>query len=51
MRTVALEEHFSVPSIASRVDKGVLARRGYRARTLPKDAPTSPTAEAPKSGG
>ena len=39
MRTVALEEHFSVPSIASRIDKGVLARRGYRPRTLPKDAP------------
>jgi hypothetical protein len=39
MRTVALEEHFSVPSIASRIDKGVLARRGYRARTLPKGAP------------
>jgi uncharacterized protein len=39
MRTVALEEHFSVPSIASRIDKGVLSRRGYRPRTLPKDAP------------
>ncbi len=39
MRTVALEEHFAVPSIASRIDKGVLARRGYRPRTLPKDAP------------
>jgi predicted TIM-barrel fold metal-dependent hydrolase len=39
MRTVALEEHFSVPSIASRIDKAVLARRGYRPRTLPKNAP------------
>src|SRR6202050_5793182 len=39
MRTVALEEHFSVPSIASRIDEGGLARRGYRARTLPKGAP------------
>ena len=39
MRTVALEEHFSVPSIASRIDKDVLSRRGYRPRTLPKDAP------------
>jgi hypothetical protein len=39
MRTVALEEHFSVPSIASRIDKSVLARRGYRPRTLPKDVP------------
>ena len=40
MRTVALEEHFAVPSIASRIDKAVLARRGYRPRTLPKDAPS-----------
>jgi uncharacterized protein len=39
MRTVALEEHFSVPAIASRVDKAVLSRRGYRPRTLPKNAP------------
>ena len=39
MRTVALEEHFSVPAIASRIDKSVLSRRGYRPRTLPKNAP------------
>jgi predicted TIM-barrel fold metal-dependent hydrolase len=39
MRTVAIEEHFSVPSVSSRIDKAVLARRGYRPRTLPKDAP------------
>ena len=39
MRTVALEEHFSAPSIASRIDKAVLARRGYRPRTLPKPPP------------
>jgi uncharacterized protein len=39
MRTVALEEHFAVPAIASRIDKSVLARRGYRPRTLPKNAP------------
>ncbi|MGA8615304.1 MAG: amidohydrolase family protein [Xanthobacteraceae bacterium] len=39
MRTVALEEHFSVPSIASRIDKDVLSHRGYRPRTLPKDVP------------
>src|SRR6202167_152222 len=38
MRTVALEEHFSVPSIASRIDKDVLNRRGYRPRTLPAGA-------------
>jgi predicted TIM-barrel fold metal-dependent hydrolase len=40
MRTVALEEHFAVPSIAGRIDKAVLARRGYRPRTPPKDAPS-----------
>jgi hypothetical protein len=40
MRTVALEEHFAVPSIAGRIDKAVLARRGYRPRTMPKDAPS-----------
>jgi uncharacterized protein len=39
MRTVALEEHFSVPAIAGRIDKAVLARRGFRPRTLPKGAP------------
>ncbi len=39
MRTVALEEHFSIPSISGRIDKAVLARRGYRPRTLPKGAP------------
>jgi uncharacterized protein len=39
MRIVALEEHFSVPAIANRIDKNVLSRRGYRPRTLPKNAP------------
>ena len=49
MRTVAIEEHFAVPSIASRIDKAVLARRGYRPRTLPKDAP-SPLELLPEVG-
>ncbi len=40
MRTVALEEHCSFPSVAARIDKSVLARRGYRPRTLPKNAPS-----------
>ncbi|HTV37137.1 MAG TPA: amidohydrolase family protein, partial [Xanthobacteraceae bacterium] len=39
MRTVALEEHFTLPAVASRIDKAVLARRGFRPRTLPKGAP------------
>ncbi len=49
MRTVALEEHFSVPSIVGRIDKAVLARRGFRPRTLPKDAP-NPLALLPEIG-
>jgi predicted TIM-barrel fold metal-dependent hydrolase len=32
MRTVTLEEHFSVPALASRIDKEVISRRGYRPR-------------------
>ncbi len=39
MRTVALEEHFSAPAIAGRIDKAALSRRGYRPRTPPKNAP------------
>src|ERR1700726_3949221 len=34
MRTVALEEHFAVPALAARIGKDVLARRGYRPRTM-----------------
>jgi predicted TIM-barrel fold metal-dependent hydrolase len=49
MRTVALEEHFSVPSIASRIDKAVLSRRGYRPRTVPKNAP-NPLEQLPEIG-
>ena len=49
MRTVALEEHFSVPSIASRIDKAVLSRRGYRPRTAPKNA-SSPLDLLPEIG-
>jgi predicted TIM-barrel fold metal-dependent hydrolase len=49
MRTVALEEHFAAPSIASRIDKAVLSRRGYRPRTPPKDAP-SPLELLPEIG-
>ncbi len=49
MRAVALEEHFAVPAIAARIDKAVLARRGYRARTLPKNTP-SPLELLPEIG-
>jgi uncharacterized protein len=49
MRTVALEEHFTVPAIAGRIDKAVLARRGFRPRTLPKGAP-NPLEQLPEIG-
>ena len=39
MRTVALEEHFSVPALSSRIDKGVISRRGYRPRKAPTNGP------------
>jgi len=39
MRTVILEEHFSLPAASARVDKAVIARRGYKARALRKDVP------------
>ena len=39
MRTVILEEHFSLPSASARVDKEIIARRGYKARALRKDVP------------
>src|SRR5215471_18697213 len=39
MRTVALEEHFSVPHLARRIDPSIVARRGYRPRTAPPDGP------------
>src|SRR5580700_4689229 len=39
MRIVALEEHFSVPAVASRVPKDVVHRRGFRPRNLTPGAP------------
>jgi predicted TIM-barrel fold metal-dependent hydrolase len=38
MRVVALEEHFSVPALAKRVDPGAISRRGYQPRRLPPNA-------------
>jgi predicted TIM-barrel fold metal-dependent hydrolase len=49
MRTVALEEHFSVPALSGRIAKDVVARRGYRPRTLPQGAP-NPLAMLPEIG-
>ena len=40
MRVVALEEHFTMPSISGRIDKDIVARRGFRPRRGPKTGPT-----------
>jgi len=37
MRVVALEEHFTVPALARRIDPDAMSRRGFR----PRKAPTS----------
>ena len=34
MRTVALEEHFSVPALAKRIDPKVISARGFRPRNI-----------------
>jgi uncharacterized protein len=39
MRTVALEEHFTVPSLTQRIAKDVLNRRGFRPRNISPGAP------------
>ena len=39
MRTVTLEEHFSVPSLAKRISQDVIHRRGFRPRKLAPGAP------------
>jgi predicted TIM-barrel fold metal-dependent hydrolase len=40
MRTVAIEEHFSVPDLVKRIDPGAIKSRGYRPRTPPPDGPS-----------
>lgn len=49
MRTIALEEHFTVPALVRRIDPAAIARRGFRPRRTPKDAP-SPMVLAPEIG-
>src|SRR5580704_1321912 len=39
MRTVALEEHFSVPQVARGIDQATVSRRGYRPRSTAPNAP------------
>jgi uncharacterized protein len=49
MRVVALEEHFTVPAVVQRIDKGAIARRGYVARKPPTGRP-SPMERAAEIG-
>jgi len=39
MRTVAIEENFTVPALARRIDSAAISRRGFRSRTLPPNGP------------
>jgi predicted TIM-barrel fold metal-dependent hydrolase len=39
MRTVAIEEHFTVPALTRRIDAAAISRRGFRKRTLPSSGP------------
>jgi uncharacterized protein len=39
MRTVALEEHFTVPALIKRIDPGVISRRGFQPRKPPTNRP------------
>jgi hypothetical protein len=39
MRTVALEEHFSVPALSRRIVQDVISRRGFRPRKITPGAP------------
>src|SRR5882762_4071376 len=49
MRTVAIEEHFTVPALTSRIDAAAVSRRGFRKRTLPPRGP-NPLELAPEIG-
>jgi predicted TIM-barrel fold metal-dependent hydrolase len=39
MRTVAIEEHFSVPQVTRGIDQATVSRRGYRPRSTAANAP------------
>jgi hypothetical protein len=41
VRVVALEEHFTVPALANRIDPGAIARRGFRPRTARPPEPNA----------
>lgn len=49
MRVVALEEHFTVPSLVKRIDPEAIRRRGFRPRRAPASGP-NPLELAPEIG-
>jgi uncharacterized protein len=49
MRTVALEEHFSVPDVVKRIDPAAIKRRGFQPRRAPESGP-SPLELLPEIG-
>jgi len=49
MRVVALEEHFSVPALVQRIDKGAISRRGFKPRKQAAGRP-DPMALLPELG-
>ncbi len=49
MRVIALEEHFTVPSLVRRIDPAVISRRGFRPRKLPPNG-LNPMELAPEIG-
>jgi predicted TIM-barrel fold metal-dependent hydrolase len=49
MRVVAIEEHFTVPSVVHRIDRDAISRRGFRPRRPPPNAP-SPLELLPEIG-
>ncbi len=49
MRVVALEEHFTVPALAGRIDRAAVSRRGFRPRRSDPEGP-NPMELAPDLG-
>ena len=49
MRVVALEEHFTVPSLVRRIDPEAIKHRGFRPRRVPPGGP-NPLEVAPEIG-
>jgi hypothetical protein len=39
MRVVAIEEHFTIPKVVERIDRGAVSRRGFRPRKGPQKGP------------